>query len=339
MGAEGAQRQTVLMALGEARFKAGQNVQASEAFREALILAESRLKTADVDTARLALGRSFLAQARYAEATALASQVRQAGLPENAVGAEFLWGTALSLEGADLVEAAGHLQIAEALCNETSPPDLASLAQIEFELGSIAAQQGYLPRAVALYRQALAVAKQCEDQDAALTHLVLSYNNLAYHLHLLNDPSALEYALAGLSLAQEKGLLGLQPYLYSTLAEIALAQDDLETAEKHLNEGLAIAERLSIPERIAGLTANLGLVAARHGENGLAIHRLSTALAGADTVGTRHLAAQIRLWLIPLLPPAEARARLAEARAIAENGGRRRLLEEIARLETQLSGD
>jgi hypothetical protein len=36
------------------------------------------------------------------------------------------------------------------------------------------------------------------------------------------------------------------------------------------------------------------------------------------------------------LPPAEARASLAEARAIAESGGRRRLLEEISRLEEQL---
>ncbi len=52
-------------------------------------------------------------------------------------------------------------------------------------------------------------------------------------------------------------------------------------------------------------------------------------MAQADALGTRHLAAQIRLWLAPLLPPAEARARLAEARAIAEQGGRRRLLAEI----------
>ena len=46
----------------------------------------------------------------------------------------------------------------------------------------------------------------------------------------------------------------------------------------------------------------------------------------ADTLGTRHLSAQIRIWLAPLLPPAEARATLAEARALAESGNRTRLL-------------
>jgi uncharacterized protein YciW len=112
----------------------------------------------------------------------------------------------------------------------------------------------------------------------------------------------------------------------------------VETAEKYFADGLALAERLDNPERIAGLTANLGRVAARRGETALAIHRFSTALARADVLGVRHLAAQIRLWLVPLLPPAEARAHLAEARAIAESGGRRRLLEEIARLELEIGG-
>jgi uncharacterized protein YciW len=74
----------------------------------------------------------------------------------------------------------------------------------------------------------------------------------------------------------------------------------------------------------------------RRGQTALAINRLSTALARAEALSARHLAAQIRLWLVPLLPPAEARASLAEARAIAESGGRRRLLEEVSRLEEQL---
>jgi uncharacterized protein YciW len=80
------------------------------------------------------------------------------------------------------------------------------------------------------------------------------------------------------------------------------------------------------------------LGAPARGDTTLAVHRLSTALARADALGTRHLAAQIRIWLAPLLPPAEARAHLAEARAIAESGGRRRLLEEIARLELEIGG-
>jgi uncharacterized protein YciW len=77
------------------------------------------------------------------------------------------------------------------------------------------------------------------------------------------------------------------------------------------------------------------LVAARRGQTASAIHRLSTALARADALGVRHLAAQIRVWLAPLLPADEARAILAEARAIAESGGRRRLLAEVERLEAK----
>ena len=106
----------------------------------------------------------------------------------------------------------------------------------------------------------------------------------------------------------------------------------MATAEQSFAEGLALAEQLSLPERMAGLTANLGLVAAQTGQTALAIHRLSTALARADALGTVHLAAQIRLWLVPLLPRPEARAMLAEARAMAESGGRKRLLEEAERL-------
>jgi hypothetical protein len=73
----------------------------------------------------------------------------------------------------------------------------------------------------------------------------------------------------------------MKPYLLSTLGEIALAANDLDLAERYFAEGLALAEQLSMPERLAGLTANLGLVARARGQNDLAIHRLSTARAGA----------------------------------------------------------
>ena len=326
------QRIPILMALGEAHSQTGDSARASEAFRSALASPDS----VDADAARLALARSLLSQAQYAEAIALAQQVRETGQPGNAVRAELLWGTLLSVEGADLTGAADHLKKAESLLlQETERADPACLAQIKFEQGSVAAQQGNLPLAVALYHETLAVADQSET-EATLSWRILSRNNLAYHLNLMGDPTAIQYARAGLSLAQEKGALGLQPYLLSTLGEIALAQNDLDRAENHFTAGLALAERLSIPERIAGLTANLGLVAQRRGETGLAIHRLSTALARADALGVCQLATQIRLWLVPLLPLAEARAHLAQARAIAESSGRRLLLDQVTQLERQI---
>jgi hypothetical protein len=91
-----------------------------------------------------------------------------------------------------------------------------------------------------------------------------------------------------------------------------------------------------VPERIAGLTANLGRVSAARGDTARAINRLSTALARAEALALQHLSAQIHIWLAPLLPPADARAHLAAARAIAESGNRRRVLSEVERLEKLL---
>ena len=171
--------------------------------------------------------------------------------------------------------------------------------------------------------------------EADRPYAILARNNLAYHLHLLRpgDPEAEAAAEAGRRLADEQGQLGVNTYLLSTLGEIALGQGDLDTAEQRFEAGLELAERMAIPERVAGLTANLGLVAEARGETKLALYRLSTALAQADALGVHHLAAQIRLWLAPLLPPAEGRARLAEARAFAEAGQRAYLLKQAAQVE------
>jgi DNA-binding SARP family transcriptional activator/predicted ATPase len=331
VGAGEKEQIAIQMALGAAQVKAGENPQASETFRRAVALAERRRDPAATDEARLALSQSFLPQSRYREAIEAARLVLTRGLPENGLRAQFAWGSALSLEGADLAEAHAHLSAAVDL----SAADPVTLARAKFELGSVAAQQGDLRAAIALYGEALAAASLTEE---AIDHRILAHNNLAYHLLLLDDPAAGEHAQAALALSEERGVLTYQPYIYSTLGEIALAAGDLEGAQQHFERGLALAERLSMPERIAGLTANLGLVSQRCGETALAIHRLSNALARADAAGTQHLAAQIRLWLVPLLPSGEARAVLAEARAIAANGGRKRLLAEADRLERELAG-
>ncbi|HTP09816.1 MAG TPA: AAA family ATPase [Anaerolineae bacterium] len=323
------ERAEILLELGAARINTGETAQAVEANRAALKLCAPN--SMEADRARLALAQSLLNQARYAEAIDLVKQVCAAGRPEMIVGAEMQWGTTLSVEGADLIEAAEHLNQAEMLLRQQSnQPDVARLAQIKFEQGSVAAQQGDLEKAVILYRDTIELGAQ--SGQAAVPFHILGYNNLAYHSHLLHDPSALNYAQQGLQLAREQGVLGLQPFLLSTLGEIELERD-ADVAEQYFTEGLTLAERLSMPERIAGLTANLGRVAQRRGETALAIHRLSTALAKAEALGLLHLAAQIRLWLVPLLPPNEARAALNEVKAMATSSGRQRLWEEAQRLE------
>jgi tetratricopeptide (TPR) repeat protein len=335
----------VLMALGNAHTRAGQMTRASEILRDALRLAENTQTTHRICEARLALAESLFPQGRYAEAVNLAGQYPT---PHDVAGAiiaarsELTIGTALSLEGAHLAAAAEHLQRGKTHLQSAAEQypsaaiDPIYTAHLDFELGSIAAQQGDLAQAVTLYQMALAGAEQSRAPEALL-RTILAHNNLAYHLHLLGDPAASNHARAGLALAQDTGMLALQPYLFSTSGEIALAAGKLDTAETHFEQGLALAEQMQNLERIAGLTANLGLVARQRGDTGLAIHRLSAAMAKADALGTQHLAAQIRLWLAPLLPRREAQMRLSEARVIAEEGGRRLLLAEIERLEAQLS--
>jgi predicted ATPase len=327
--------------LGEVYLNAGEGARAAEALRLALTMARDQDDQDAVQAIQLLMARAQLTQARYAEVRRLAEQVLAATpSDENGVSAEFLIGASHSLEGADLSSASTHLQAALdrlRAAAERGEPHAGRRAQVVFELGGVAAQRGDLQDAVALYRQAIEIADASQD-EVGQPYRVLARNNLAYHLHLLEPGSAeaRRHAEDGLKLAQDLGIFGLTTYLFSTLGEIALGQDDLDEAERRFSEGLALAERMSMPERVAGLTANLGLVAQARGHTTLALHRLSAAMAQADALGTRHLAAQIRLWLVPLLPPAEASARLAEARAFAEGGGRARLLADAAALEAWL---
>ncbi|MBC8160633.1 MAG: AAA family ATPase [Roseiflexaceae bacterium] len=323
-------RLAALIALGEARTNFGASAQASEVLREAVALAEQRHHQHQAAQARMLLARALIPQGRYAEVIATVGPLL---VGEEAASAEFFWGAALSLEGADLQAARDHLNRSQQLlAAQPLANDTISSARIKLELGNIAAQQGDIHTAVQLFRE-LVDTTSLEPDPTVQSWQVLGHNNLAYHLHLLGDPQAIEYARIGLALAQEKGLLGHLPYLHSTIGEILLAAGDLDGAEWAFHEGLRLSEELHMAERIAGLSANLGLVARARGQDALAIHLLSTGQTRADALGTRHLAAQIRIWLAPLLPPEQRRATLAEARDLAESGGRQRLLAEIAALE------
>jgi len=329
------QRFNALMSLGEALLTGGRAAQATERFRESLALART---PTEARQAQLSLARSLAPQGRYAEMIESVRGLEYADDHNVRITALFLWGTALSLEGSDLAGAALRLREAARLLSSQPAPDHIALAQVRFELGGVADQQGDLLAALACYREALAVADKAAHDPAATPWRILARNNLAYHLHLLGNLDEAECWVAeGLRLANEYGTPGLQPYLLSTQGEIALARGDLAAAEASFTAGLTLAQQLELPERIAGITANLGLVAMRRGQTALAVHYLSTALAHADTLGTRHLAVQIRIWLAPLIPPDQARAALAVARTLASNGERRLLLAEIDRLEQTLA--
>ena len=109
-----------------------------------------------------------------------------------------------------------------------------------------------------------------------------------------------------------------------------------DTAEEYFRNGLRLAEQIPIRERIAGMTANLGLVAKARGEMDLAREQLQKALTLVEPLGNHHLEVRIRIWLAPLLPAQEAQACLHSARVLAERDGLNGLLEEIKPLESGL---
>ena len=335
LGMDGKDRFPVMLALGQAYLASGALSQASDTYQEAYDLASLLHDRGGMDAAALAQGQAFLPQSRFAEAIALARQVRETGLPKNAILAEFIWGTALSLEGEHLDDAAQHLQAAQALCCETDngdPLQRVNQARILFELGGIAAQRGDLTHALITYRQVIEIA--CSSGGEGAMYCVLAHNNLAYHLLLNSDPGAQHYAEIGLAKANEHGLLELLPYLYSTLGEIALDQsEDYKKAEEYFQKGLDLAEQSRMEERIIGLKANLGRVAMKRGQEELAKEYLTDALRKAEHLGTRHQSAQIQLWLIPLLPSAERHNRLQAVKEFARAGGRKRLMDQIQQLE------
>lgn len=331
-----ADRVSALLGLGTANLHQGTLPQATGILRQAFALARTLGDVARMDTILVHLGQSLIPQARFAEGIEWAREARDTGPAELALAAELTWGTCLALQGAQPQAAEQHLRAAVELLD--APRNFVSrvtAAQLDYQLAGVMGQQGRWQDAVKLYWQALARVRQDEAALDLQRHILL-YNNLAYYLHLLDDPSAAEYARAGLKLARDKGSLTHQPYLLSTSGEIALAHGDLDAADRFFSEGLDLALQLGIVERRAGLTANLGLVARARGQDGRARALLTEALGYAASIDARHITTRIHLWLVPLLPREQALEHLARAKRIAADSGFSQLLEQVQELEANL---
>jgi DNA-binding SARP family transcriptional activator/tetratricopeptide (TPR) repeat protein len=331
------QRARILVAVGDAHFHKGDFALASRDYQAAVGLAEMSRGLPLLEEAEIGLNLSLIPQGRFAEAIQEAKRLRESGPAELAPCAEFVWGASLTVESAHPLEAERHLRESARLLQER--PDYSgkvASAQIKYSLAAVFGQQGRSPEAVGHYREVLEMLARGEGTLDTLRHIML-YNNLAYHLHLLGDPLAAATVQKGIELAKERGSLSHLPYLYSTSGEIALAAGDLDTAEKYFREGLALAEQVPIRERIAGMTANLGLVAKQRGDPGRARDQLHAALDLAELLGNHHLEVRIRLWLAPLLSSPDDRICLQSARKIAEEDGLQGLLEEIDALEKHIT--
>ncbi len=312
--------------LGEMLFMAGNERASIEALHHAIAIDESPNGRIS-DHARIALARSCIPAARYDEAIELSEPLMTHGDPDVAMHAAFVCGTAYSLLGEQLTRAQACLAMAESFCHAHHNDEF--LPRIIFEQAGILAQQGQLADAVARYRDALFAAEQSPSANGH-TWRILAHNNLAYHLHLLGDHhEAQRHVRLGFRFAERFGQRMSKSYLHSTSGEIALAHGEITTAEQQFRDGLVIAEHYGMQERIAGLTANLGLVALARGEADIARVLFTQALQQADALGVHHLATQIRIWLIPLLPVSQARQRFQEAQTLAQHSGRTHLLQQL----------
>jgi len=330
-----AERQAIYLALGHAHFHSSLLAEATQDFYAAAQLAQPGEPWQNLEAAYLGLNTAFMGLSRFAENNALAGELLRSGPPELALVAEFILGAGLSVEGAHPLEAEEHVRAAERLLADLPPgASLVSLAHIKYQLAGAVGQQGRVAEAADLYLEALDLTRR-HGQTLDLLRQTMLHSDLAYQLHLLGRlDEAAEQAQASLKLAQDNGSLSHLPHLLSTSGEIALARGDLDAAEAFFTEGLALARQAPMPERIAGHTANLGLVAHARGQDELARARLREALALAQALDSAgHLSVRIRLWLAPLTPLDEAANLLREARAVAEAAGYLGLLDEIKHLD------
>jgi ATP/maltotriose-dependent transcriptional regulator MalT len=105
----------------------------------------------------------------------------------------------------------------------------------------------------------------------------------------------------GLELAGQHALFLPTQYLYSTRGELALAENDPDTAASVVPSG-AWPRRsglVTIPQAV-NIRANLGLVARTQGDFDEALMLLEEARQAARAQGTRFLQIKILLWLAEL---------------------------------------
>ncbi len=331
-------RAEILIAVGAAHFHKGDFAAASNDYQLALELLQACQDWSLLEDAYMGLAISLYPQARFGEAIDMAKRLREKGPPELGLCAEFIWGASLGVESAHPQEAEAHLRKAEQLRREQAGTFESKVTptEIMYSLAGVFGQQGRHLEAIEQFREVLDIIERGEGTLDTLRNIML-YNNLGYYLHLCGDASAMGYVEKGIKLARERGSLSHLPYLYSTSGEIAMSNGDLDTAEKFFEEGLALANQIPIRERIAGMTANLGLVARQRGEIELARKRLQAALILVEPLGNHHLEARIQIWLAPMLPAEEARACLNSAQVLAEQGGLNGLLAEIEVIRKQIA--
>jgi len=178
-----------------------------------------------------------------------------------------------SIKG-DLGQATRLLERALALSREALLPAMSLYAMAV--LTHVYALSGRADEAVTMGLETLTGAATLGLQ----THSALGFVRLGDACLLAGRPDpALAFAEQGLTLARDLGQRGGEAWALRLLGEIASCSDppDVESAEGHLGEALALAEQLGMRPLVAHCHLGLGRLASRSGKRSLAREHLARA--------------------------------------------------------------
>jgi tetratricopeptide (TPR) repeat protein len=160
-------------------------------------------------------------------------------------------------------DASAQLDRAAQLVRVHQLPELAP--QIAFERGNLLANRGDLRAALAAFAEALQLARAVKNP----LYEAMAHNNLAYHAMLAGElDMAHKHMRDAEALAEQYALSFLWQYVHSTAGEIALAQGQLDTADRAFARALDAARAWDNRVHIANVRVNQALVA--HTRNDLA---------------------------------------------------------------------
>ena len=139
---------------------------------------------------------------------------------------------------------------------------------------------------------------------------MLSHNNLAYHLMLLGDlDPAQAHIREALALAERYALGMAWQYVYSTLGEIALAVGKLDEADAAFERALVAAQSWNNDVQIANLRVNQALVARARSELDRARELLAEAQAAFGAAVEPYVRDKIARYRAELLDDQERASR------------------------------
>jgi tetratricopeptide (TPR) repeat protein len=233
--------------------------------------------------------------------------------PATRAWAHFLLGSAQRDSAPVLDSAEDHLEKAVQLAIKHGLPEVRSRSLVI--IGDVYLQRGDLLQARFAFQNAIEQAQLAQDplQEA------LAHNEVA-RLSILtgNLEVAHQHLAAGQAIIETYALQLPRAYLYVTRGELALVEEQWNSAEAWLNDGRAAAEQHHQPLQAASAQASLGRVAWGRGELDQAIWHLEAARAEAIPLAARRLQTQIDLWLAEVYSLRGERLAAEEALSRAE---------------------